>query len=137
MSFLWAYNEYGAPETRISNIQATDSEAFTYGEAVKLSSGKWTKASNGAAIAGFANQTLAAGTSQYLEVVQAREGDVFNAPYTGTPDATFLAGANSVDVSTDGLSVLSSDVTGGAFAILSVNTTNTTCRVKVKNRQLS
>lgn len=137
MGFKWTRNEYGAPAQRISSILATDSEAFTEGEAVKLASGKWTKATNGAAVAGFANQTLAAGTGQYLEVIQAREGDVFEATYTGTPDATFLAGVNSVDVSTDGLSVLSSDVTGGAFAILEVNTTKTTCRLKVKNRQLS
>lgn len=135
--FLWAYNEYGAPETRITNILATDAEAFVYGEALKLASGKWTKATNGVNIAGFSNQTLAAGTSQFLEVIQAREGDVFTAPYTGSPDATFLAGANTVDVSADGLSVLSSDVTGGALAVLNINTTNTTCRVKVKNRQLS
>lgn len=137
MAFLWAYNEYGAPETRITNILATDSEAFVYGEAVKLVSGKWTKATNGVNVAGFSNQNLAAGTNQFLEVVQAREGDVFNAPYTGTPDATFLAGANTVDVSADGLSVLSSDVTGGPFAILNINTTALTCRAKVKNRQLS
>lgn len=137
MAFKWVYNDYGAPETRISEILATDSEAFVEGEAVKLATGKWTKATNGAAIAGFARQTLAAGTSQLLEVTLAKEGDVYEAGYTGTPDATFLPGANTVDVSTDALTVLSSDVTGGAFAILSVNTTKTTCKLKVKNRQLS
>ncbi|OXM83971.1 hypothetical protein [Paenibacillus rigui] len=137
MAFKWLYNEYGAPVTRITTILATDSEAFTFGEALKLASGKWTKATNGVAVAGFANQTLAAGTNQYLDVIQAREGDVFESAYTGTPDATFLAGANTVDVSADGLTVLASDVTSGSFSILEVNTNKTTCRLKVKNRQLS
>lgn len=137
MPFKFAFNDYGAPAHRVSSIMATDSEAFTQGEAVRIVSGRWTKAANGAAIAGFANQTLAAGTSQYLDVVLAREGDYFDAPYTGTPDATFLAGVNTADISTDGLSVLASDVTGGPFAVLEVNTIKTTCRVKVKNRQLS
>lgn len=136
MAFKWAYNEYGAPVTRLSNILATDSEAFTEGEALKLASGKWTKATNGVAVAGFAGGTYAAGTGQYIDVIQAREGDVFDALYTGTPDATFYAGT-AADVSADGLSVKADDVTGGMFAIMSVNTTNTTCRVKVKTRQLS
>lgn len=137
MAFKWAYNENGAPATRISDILATDGEAFTEGEALKIASGRWTKATNGVAIAGFSNQTIAAGTGQSLDVIQAKEGDVFEAPYTGTPDATFLPGVNAVDISADGLTVLASDVTGGAFAVLKVNTTKVNCRVKVKNRQLS
>ncbi|KWX79923.1 hypothetical protein [Paenibacillus jilunlii] len=137
MAFKFAFNDYGAPTHRISSILATNSEAFTLGEAVKLVSGRWTKATNGAAIAGFANQTLAAGTDQFLEVVIAREGDWFDAPYTGTADATFLPGMTTADVSTDGLSVLASDVTGGPFSVLEVNTNKTTCRVKVKLRTFS
>lgn len=135
--FKFAYNLYGAPQRRISNILATNSEAFTAGEAVRLVSGRWTKAANGSHVAGFAVETLAAGTDQYLTVYPAREGDVWDAPYTGTPDATFLPGQQTADVATDGLSVNAADVTGGAFAILEVNTTNETCRLIVKNRQLS
>lgn len=137
MAFKWVNNDSGAPETRLSSIYATDSEAFTEGEAVILSSGKWTKATNGVAVAGFARQTLAAGTSQLLEVTLAKPDDNFEAPYTGTPDAAFVVGVGTADVSSDGLSVLSSDVTSGAFAILGINTTKVTCRLKVKNRQLS
>ncbi|MNM07352.1 hypothetical protein D3C81_173940 [compost metagenome] len=137
MAFKFAFNDYGAPTHRISSILATNSEAFVLGEAVKLASGRWTKATNGAAVAGFANQTLAAGTDQYLEVVIAREGDWFDAPYTGTADATFLPGMTTADVSTDGLTVLASDVTGGPFSVLEVNTNKTTCRVKVKLRTFS
>ena len=100
-------------------------------------SGRWTKATNGGGVAGFANQTIAAGTNQALEVILAREGDIFEAPYVGTPDAAFLPGKTGVDVSSDGLNVLSSDITGGAFAMLSINTTKATCRFKVKSRQFS
>lgn len=137
MAFKFAFNDYGAPTHHISSILATNSEAFVLGEAVKIVSGRWTKATNGAAVAGFANQTLAAGTDQYLDVVIAREGDWFDAPYTGTPDAAFLPGAAAADISTDGLSVLASDVTGGPFSVLEVNTNKTTCRVKVKSRTFS
>lgn len=134
MGFKFAFNDYGAPERRVSHILATNSEAFVQGEAVKLASGRWTKATNGAEVAGFSNQTLAAGTDQYLEVILAREGDWFDAPYTGTPDAGFVVGVHTADISADGLSVLSSDVTGGPFSVLEINTNKTTCRVKVKKR---
>ncbi len=137
MSFKWIYNEYGAPPTRISNILMTNSEAATKGEALKLASGRWTVATNGAAVAGFANNDVTAGTDQTIEVILAREGDVFEAPYTGTPDAGFIVGVGAADVAVNGLSVLSSDITGGAFSVLEKNTSETTCRVKVKNRQLS
>jgi hypothetical protein len=137
MGFKWVYNEYGAPVRRLTHILATNAEAFVEGEALSLVNGRWTKAANGGAIAGFSNQTLAAGTDQYLDVIQSREGDAFDAPYTGAPAVGFVVGANTVDVAADGLSALSSDVTGGALSVLEVNTNKTTCRVKVKNRQLS
>jgi len=135
--FRFAYNLYGAPERRISHILATNSEAFTAGEAVKLANGRWTKAGSTDAIAGFAAQNIAAGTDQILEVVQAREGDVWEAPYSGTPNAGFVVGANAVAVASDGLSVDSATVSGGAIAVIEVNTNKKTCRVIVKNRQLS
>ncbi|AIQ19529.1 hypothetical protein H70357_24545 [Paenibacillus sp. FSL H7-0357] len=137
MAFKFAFNDYGAPTHRISSILATNSEAFVLGEAVKLASGRWTKATNGANVAGFANQTLAAGTDQFLEVVIAREGDWFEAPYTGTPDAAFVPGVEVADVSTDGLSVLASDVTAGPFSILNINTAKSLVTLKVKKRVFS
>lgn len=135
--FKWIYNENGAPETRLSDIYGTASEVFTEGEALILALGRWTKATNGVAVAGFCNQTITAGANTLLDVIQAKEGDVYEAPYTGTPDAGFVVGVALADVASDGLSVLSSDITGGAFSILGINTTKVTCRLKVKNRQLS
>ncbi|WDM22643.1 hypothetical protein [Paenibacillus polymyxa] len=136
MAFSWVYNDFGAPQRRVSHILATNSESFVKGEAVKLAGGRWTKAGNGDAVAGFTTQKLDAGTDKTLEVALAREGDWYDAPYTGTPDVGFVVGVGSADVSTDGLSILSSDITGGAFAVEEINTNTKTCRVKVKNRQL-
>lgn len=135
--FKFAYNEYGAPPTRMTNILFTDSEAGSAGEAVMLSSGRFTKLTGGNACAGFLTADVTSGTDQTCEVILAREGDVFEAPYSGTPDAGFIVGVNSADIASDGLSVNSADITGGAFAILEKNTSKTTCRLKVKNRQLS
>ena len=137
MGFSFVFNDYGAPERRISHIFATNSEAFSKGQAVTLANGRWTKAANGGAVAGFASQNLAAGTNQKLEVVLAREGDWFDAPYTGTPAGGFVIGVDAADVSTDGLSVLASDVTGGALSVLDINTNTQMVRVKVKNRVFS
>ena len=134
MGFKFAFNDYGSPERRVSHILATNAEAFAPGEAVKLAAGRWTKATNGASVAGFANQSLAAGTDQPLEVIIAREGDWFDAPYTGTPDVGFVVGVEVADVSADGLTVLASDITGGPFSVLEINTNKKTCRVKVKKR---
>lgn len=135
--FKFVYNEYGAPQTRISDIYGTASEVFVEGSALKLVAGRWTLATNGVAVAGICNQSITAGANTLLDVIQVREGDVFEAPYTGTPDAGFVVGVSLADVSTDGLSVLSSDITGGPFSILGINTTKVTCRLKVKLRQLS
>jgi len=132
--FSFVFNDYGAPERRLTEILATNAEAFSQGEAVTLASGRWTKAANGGPVAGFANQNLAAGTNQKLEVILAREGDWFDAPYTATPAGGFVVGVDTADISTDGLSVLASDVTGGAFSVIEINTNKQTCRVKVKKR---
>jgi hypothetical protein len=129
-------NSYSVP-SRITHILATDAEVYSTGEALALVSGRWTKASNGGQVAGICQESKTAGVDDSLEVLECRADDVFEAPYTGVPAAGFVVGANTADISADGLSVLSSDVTGGAFSVLSINTNKTTCKVKVKNRQLS
>lgn len=133
--FKWKNTGLYAAPSRITHIPGTASEVYTKGEALTISGGAWTKATNGAAIGGFANESKTCTASDLtLEVVEARSGDRFEAPYTGTPDATFKIGLGLADVAADGLSVLSSDVLGGAFAVWDINTTKTTCVVQVKNR---
>lgn len=135
--FRFIYNEYGAPTSRITDILFTDAEAGAAGEAVKLAAGRWTKAGATDEIGGFLSSNIEAGTNQTCEVFQAREGDVFEGAFTGTPAAGFVPGANEVAIAADGLSVDAATVEGGPIAVLEVNTNKKTCRVKVKKRQLS
>lgn len=133
--FAWKNTGVYAVPSRITHIPGIAAEVYTKGEALTITGGAWTKAANGAAVGGFANESkTCTATDLTLEVVEARANDRFEAPYTGTPDATFKIGQGAADVSTDGLSVLASDVTGGAFAIWDINTTKATCVVQVKNR---
>jgi len=133
--FVWKNTGLYAVPSRITHIPGTAAETYTKGEALAIVNGAWTKAANGVAVGGFSNVSkTCTATDLVLEVVEARANDRFEAPYTGTPDAAFKIGQSSADVSTDGLSVLSSDVTGGAFAVWDINTTKKTCVVQVKNR---
>lgn len=137
--FKWLRNAGGEVPSRITHIPATASEVYTKGEALKLSAtGAWTKASTTDVVAGFANQSKTATASDLtLEVIEARADDVFESNYTGTPAAGFVLGANAVTLAADGLSPNSATVIGGALAIVDINTTKLTCRVRVKSRQLS
>lgn len=135
--FNFMYNDYGAPVSRRTDVLYKDSEAAKAGQAVKLDAGRFTKAGATDAIAGFLTHNLASGTDQRCEVMMAREGDVYVAPYTGTPAAGFVPGLSVGTISTDALSLNSATVTGGAIAVLEVNTNKKTAIVKVKNRQLS
>lgn len=135
--FKYVYNDYGKDPTRITEFLMKDAEAGTAGEAVKLVSGRWTKASGTDAIGGFLAANVAAGTNQPCEVVLAREGDWYDVPYTGTAAAGFKEGIDVVALATDGLSLDAATVAGGAVAVLSLNANKKTARVKVKNRQFS
>jgi hypothetical protein len=136
--FEWLNTGLYAVPSRITHIAGTTDEVFTKGEALMLTSGKWTKATNGLVVGGFANESkTCTAADNTLEVIEARPGDRFRAPYTGTPAGGFVVGVKAADISTDGLSVLSSDVTGGPFAVWEINTTKLTCVVTVINRIFS
>lgn len=134
--FQWVSSDNYAVPSRITHIPGTASEVYTKGEALMTSStGAWTKATNGLVVGGFANQTkTCSATDLTLEVIQARAGDRFRAPYTGSPAGGFVLGVKAADISSDGLSVLSSDVTGGMFAVWDIITSKTECVVTVINR---
>ena len=137
--FQWVNSELYSAPSRITHIPGTASETYTKGEALTISSsGAWTKASNGGTVGGFANQTkTCTATDLTLEVIEARAGDKFRAPYTGTPAGGFVLGVKAADISTDGLSVLASDVTGGPFSVWDIITSKTECIVTVNNRIFS
>jgi hypothetical protein len=136
IGFQWVSSDNYAVPSRITHIPGTSGETYTKGEALMTSStGAWTKATNGLSVGGFANQSKTCTASDLtLEVIQARAGDRFRAPYTGSPAAGFVLGVEAADMSTDGLSVLSSDVTGGPFAVWDIITSKSECVVTVINR---
>lgn len=135
--FKYVYNDYGKDPTRVTEFLMTDSEAGFAGEAVKLVSGRVTKASGTDAIFGFLTANVTAGTNKSCELILAREGDWYDGAYTGTAAAGFVSGANAVTLATDGLSANSATVTGGALSVGAINTNKLTARFKVKNRQMS
>jgi hypothetical protein len=135
--FSWAYNDAHQDETRITNKLFTDSEAGKAGETVKLVSGRWTKASGTDVPGGILVADVSAGTDQECDVILIRPGDWFNVKYTGTPAGGFTEGANAVAIATDGLSVDSATVAGGAIAVKDIDTTNKVATVCFKLRQFS
>lgn len=139
VGFEWLNTSMYSVPSRITHIPATSGETYTRGEALTLSAtGAWTKAANGGNVGGFANESKTASASDLtLEVIEARSGDRFRASYTGSPAAGFVVGVKLADISADGLTVLASDVTGGAFAVWEKNTTKLTCVVTVVNRIFS
>lgn len=137
--FKWVRsNGYEVP-LRVTNIPAAIGETFTTGEALTTNaSGQLTKAGATSAIIGFANQTKTTTASDNtLEFIEARADDVFSAPYTGTPAAGFVLGANAVTLAADGLSANAATVAGGALTIRIINTNTGRVHVSVKNRLLT
>ncbi|GAA0382629.1 hypothetical protein [Paenibacillus motobuensis] len=135
--FKYVYNDYGKDPTRVTEQLMTDNEAGFAGEAIKIVGGRITKAGPTDAIAGFLTANIEAGTDKQAEYILAREGDWYDAPYTGTEDAGFVSGANEVATAADGLSVDAATVTDGSLSVFAVNTNSKTVRVKVKSRQFS
>lgn len=135
--FSWAHNDAHQDETRITSKLFTNSEAGKMGETVKLVAGRWTKASGTDVPGGVLTADVAAGTDQPCDVFLIRPGDWFMVKYTGTPAGGFTEGVNAVAIATDGLSVNSATVTGGAIAVQTINTSNTTALVTFKLRQFS
>ncbi|PJN53657.1 hypothetical protein PAEVO_03780 [Paenibacillus sp. GM2FR] len=135
--FSYVYNDYGKDPTRITEFLMTDNEAGYAGEAVKIVSGRVTKAAPTDPIAGFLTSNVEAGTDKETEIILAREGDWYEAAYSGTPAAGFVPGVAGVVLAADGLSINAATVTGGAVSVLSINSNKGTARVKVKNRQFS
>lgn len=135
--FKYVYNDYGKDPTRITEFLMKDNEAGFAGEAVKVDKGRLTKAGPKDAVAGFLTSNIAAGKDKPSEMILAREGDFYDAPYTGTADVGFVSGADAVAVAADGLAADAAVVAEGAISIFSINTNNKTCRVKVKKRQFS
>lgn len=115
----------------------TDSEAITEGECLSFSAGRLTKTAAGAAVACIAMHSVTAGTDKTCKVVIVLPSQIWEADYTGTADAGFIVGCATADIDSTGLLLNAADITGGAWAIISKNTTTKKCRVICHNRVLS
>jgi hypothetical protein len=142
MAFVWHQSSTSRQPKFITNIAFTASTTFTYGQALIVSSstGKWVTAVAGGPIGGIYNGptvTTPASPDVYPEVIEAQAGDEYTADYVGTPDATFLPGQATADISSGGLTLNAADVTGGPCSILSLITSKSKAIVRIKNRQFS
>lgn len=138
MAFRWAGNTSRRQPTIISNQLAKASTTFTYGECLIVVSGRWEVAVAGGKVGGvFNGTTFTSGANDFIEVIECTPEDIFIADYTGTPDATFVFGMQTADIASGGLVLDATDVTGGAWAILKVDTANAQAWVRPKLRQFS
>lgn len=136
MAFKMIKDLAGAPLVKMSFL-LTNSEASTAGEAMKFASGRLTKLTDGTAPAVIAAETKTAGTDVSCETYLISPTQIWEVGYTGTPDATFVAGQATADIDTTGLLINAADVTGGCFAVLTKDTTNTKVTGHFKARQLN
>ncbi|MCL6559350.1 MAG: hypothetical protein K6U74_11255 [Firmicutes bacterium] len=137
MAFKLINDLNGSPAV-IRKYLVTNSEAIKRGEALKLASGRLTKAGATDAVAAIATHDVAAGTDKECEVIVVTGSQVYEVEYTGTPAAGFLVGANDCDLDSTGLKVDAASVAaGGGIAILKIDTEKTKCHAMFKNRQLN
>lgn len=138
MAFVWKGNDDSRQASYIGNIMAKASTTFTFGQALIVVTGRWETAVGDGKVGGVYNgPTVTTGANDLIEVIECRAGDRFLADYVGTPDATFLAGMQTADISVGGVTLNAADVTTGAWAILRVDTANTQALVRPKLRQFS
>lgn len=140
MAFVWHQNSDSRQPKIIGNIKAKATTTFTYGQSliVSTTTGRWETAVAAGPVGGVYNgPTFTSGADDFIEVIEVRPGDEFIADYTGTPDSAFIAGQSAADIASGGVNLNAADVTGGAWAILKVDTANTKAVVRAKNRQFS
>lgn len=108
----------------VTNIYMTDNEAAVAGQAYKLASGRWTKATGTDRVYAVCIKDADAGTNVFGVMELVKNGDIIEADYTGTPNAAFLVGCESATLGdADGTVVDASDVTGGCLLIMEKDTT--------------
>lgn len=131
-------NDLGGNTPVIRKFLVTNSEAITIGQALKLASGRLTKAGATDTIAAIAMHNVTAGTNKEAEVMVVTGSQIFEVEYTGTPAGSFVVGANDADLDSTALKLDAASVAaGGGIAILSIDTVAKKCHVMIKGRQLN
>lgn len=111
------------PETALM----TNSEAGTYGEVVKFSSGRLTKCGVDDTPVGVLAKTTAAGTDVETEFIRVRTDQVWLADYDGITPPT-VGGVYGLD--STGLKIDPTNTSDGDWEVISVDSTKGKCRVK-------
>lgn len=131
MAFQFKKDLTGAPPIVTKKYLATNGEAITKGEALKLAAGRLTLASGSDAVFAVANETVTAGTDKAVEVILVTPTQIYEVSYTVAPALGAV-----VTVHTNGLSV--TDVTtSGVCGVYAVDTAKQTAEVTFKTRQLN
>jgi len=136
-----AFKLISRPDPAPRVFYVTDGESLVYGQCVKFSSGRLTKAAAGGTVAAVTLHEVTGGTDQTCKVILVTPEQEWEADYIGTPDAGFVVGCASADLDTGvssgvGANLNAADVNGGPCAILSIDTTKQKAVVKFIGRQL-
>lgn len=120
----------GAGTVLKNDILMTNDEAGAKGEAVVVTSGKYTKAAANVKPQYILVRTTAAGTNVANEAVPVRDDQVYLADYVTASTGVPVAGTKGFRIDATGLNVDADQASGGKVEIISVDTTKKKCRVK-------
>ena len=135
MAFKLVMDTTGSPMV-IRRYLVTNSETIQRGEALKLASGRLTKAGATDEVAAIATHAVTGGTDQYCEVIVVTGSQVYEVEYTGSPDVGFVAGLESANLDTTGMKInAAAAAPTGAASILQYASGK--CQVMFKKRQLN
>ena len=120
-------NMYGDYHAKLEDGLVCSSAAVTAGQAVYLSSNKWTNSGASGVIDGIVIKAAAAGGTPIVEYVV--PGAMIEADLEGTLSGSLVAGVKTAVLVADGDNVNATAVTGGHLRVLNVDSTNSKCVV--------
>ena len=115
-------NMYGDYHAKIEDGLVCSTSAVTAGQAVYLSSNKWTNSGAAGAIEGIVIKAAAAGGTPIVEYVM--PGAMIEVDLEGVLNASLDPGVSRAILVADGDNVDATAVTGGHLRVLSVDSTN-------------
>ena len=115
-------NMYGDYHAKLEDGLVCSSAAVTAGQAVYLSSNKWTNSGASGVIDGIVIKAAAAGGTPIVEYVV--PGAMIEADLEGTLSGSLVAGVKTAVLVADGDNVDATAVTGGHLRVLNVDSTN-------------
>lgn len=132
-----AFKLISRPDPAPMEFLVTDGEAISYGQCLKFASGKLTKCGQATSVAAISQQDVPAGTGNKCKVIIVEPGQIWEADYTGTPDAGWVVGCATCDITdATGLTINAADVSEGKFALLEIGA-NSKCKVMCVGRALT